>query len=153
MALIPENLKQNLANQFVANFDENGDGTGINGQPLQVSEDGNLYVSIAQVVGNSIPTLMNAYREDGQPIGVRLDSYGALNQGGVNIQTLQEGKEFQLGYEYANISSAVAGINSLKQQILDDIESNGFSRMYNYKENIFSHGSGINVIISCWGGN
>lgn len=42
MALINEHIKKNLANNLVANYDENGDGTSVNGQPLQVTQYGNL---------------------------------------------------------------------------------------------------------------
>jgi hypothetical protein len=45
MALINENIKQNLANNLVANYDADGNGTGINGQPLQVTSLGNLTTS------------------------------------------------------------------------------------------------------------
>lgn len=45
MALIDSTVKQNLANNVVANYDENGDGTGVNGQPLQVTQYGNLTTS------------------------------------------------------------------------------------------------------------
>ena len=42
MALINENIKQNLSNNLVANYDVDGNGAGVNGQPLQVSSYGNL---------------------------------------------------------------------------------------------------------------
>jgi hypothetical protein len=45
MALIDQNVKPYLANNLVANYDENGDGTGVNGQPLQVTFRGGLQSS------------------------------------------------------------------------------------------------------------
>ena len=45
MALINENIKQNLSNNLVANYDVDGNGAGVNGQPLQVTQYGNLTTS------------------------------------------------------------------------------------------------------------
>ena len=42
MTLISETIKQNLANNLVANYDVDGDGTKVNGQPLQVTSLGTL---------------------------------------------------------------------------------------------------------------
>lgn len=42
MALITQSVIKNLSNNVVANYDANGDGSGINSQPLQVSDTGIL---------------------------------------------------------------------------------------------------------------
>jgi len=45
MPLIDKSAIPYLSNNLVANYDENGDGTGVNGQPLQVTYRGGLQSS------------------------------------------------------------------------------------------------------------
>lgn len=147
MALINENIKQNLANQFVANYDETDEGTGVNGQPLQVDQNGllNVNVQTGQLNGK-----MFAYNTEAGQTFVECDQFGQLDFGGTKVQPiLSDGESFCVGGEYANIGDALTELNALKMQLISDVNSGGYRRMYNYSENIFSHGSKINIILSC----
>jgi hypothetical protein len=90
MALIQENVKQYLANNVVANYDENGDGTGINGQPLQVTQYGNLTTSNrleqVQLQATFSRTVLGVAHNNvgGEIEGMMSDLYSFMNGDGYN---------------------------------------------------------------------
>ena len=92
MALIDKNSVPYLSNNLVANYDENGDGTGINGQPLQVTIRGGLQSSTRL----EFEQLTATY--SGQRLGIAHDEVGS------NIEALMSdlyGTMQGTGYAYA----------------------------------------------------
>ena len=158
MALLDDNTKANFDTTLIANFDENGDGTSLNPQPLNVDGEGNLIVGY--INGGSISIIsgtigIDAYMDNGGNKNVHCDNNGALNQGGVNISNTIDLQAFSQGGEYSNYLLAYAGIQTLRMQLIADVQGHGYNKMYNYTENITTNsGSGnFYVFVSCYGGN
>ena len=148
MALINENIKQNLANNLVANYDDSGVGTGINGQPLNVDTDGNLLVNVN---GGAIGGIMIAQDELTNQVNVNADSLGQLNLGGTLVEPINDnGDSYSVGEEYATLADAITGATNLRMNLLQNISNNGYSHFYGLTENIFSHGGKVNVIITAY---
>jgi hypothetical protein len=149
MALINENIKQNLANNFVANYDETDEGTGVNGQPLQVDQNGllNVNVQTGQLNGK-----MFAYNVEAGQTFVECDQFGQLDLGGTKVlPIINDGDAFCIGEEYSSLPDALSGLLTLKLNLLGLVNGGGYRRMYNYSESIFSHGGKVNVVLSCYG--
>lgn len=148
MALINENIKQNLANNLVANYDDSGVGTGINGQPLQVDTDGNLLVNVN---GGGAMGIMIAQDEATTQVSVNADSLGQLNLGGTLVEPINDnGDSFSVGEEYTNLADAITGATNLRMNLLQNISNNGYTHFYGLTENCFSHGGKVNVIITAY---
>lgn len=148
MALIQDNNKQYLDKSLVANYDDSGVGTGINGQPLQVDTDGNLLVNVN---GGGVMGIMIARDESTTQVNVNADSLGQLNLGGTLVEPINSnGDSYSIGEEYTNLADAITGATNLRMNLLQNINNNGYSHFYGLTENIFSHGGKVNVIITAY---
>jgi hypothetical protein len=153
-SLIDESVKKNLANNLVANYDENGDGLNINGQPLQVNSVGSLIVSVVDsvTIGGQVYTiLLGTNTSDGSTVSVKTDNSGALNVGGMNTDHIRD--SFQKSGTYTTFANATNAIPVLREQLLSDVTGHNYTRIYNYAENVFAQGSSFYVVVSCWGSN
>lgn len=148
MALINENVKQYLDKSLTANYDDNGDGTGVNGQPLQVDTDGNLLVNVN---GGAVMGVMLAQDEATTQVNVNADSLGQLNLGGTLVNPIHmNGDSYSVGEEYTNLADAITGATNLRMSLLQNINNNGYTHFYGLTENCFSHGGKVNVIITAY---
>ena len=139
MALINENIKQNLANQFVANYDDSGSGTGVNGQPLQVDANGNLQSTI-----NVFSSSEQNYNR------LNSDSNGNLNLGGLDTSVLvNDASPFVNVSTYDNINDLTISMENQLNDFINEISDGAsYRRIYGYKQQIIHDGSKFHVILS-----
>ena len=144
MALINEDIKRNLANNLVANFDETGEGTGVNGQPLQVDANGNL-----KITQESFSTSAQEY------LPVNADSNGNLNLGGLDTSVLlSDASPFVNVVTYSNIDDLIVNMPNQLNDFLNSISDGAsYRRIYGYKQEIIHDNPHFHVILSAWGGN
>ena len=155
MPIYSDEFKNNFDTTFVSNYDENGDGTGVNPQPLNVDESGNLNVSIQNVNNGALNTKMFATRDDAAQIPVTCDNEGALNVGGINTTPLNStGKGFCLAEQFIDYNAAKSGIENLRMTLINNVSANNFTRMYAYTQEITMDSAGrVYVFVSCYGNN
>lgn len=152
MALLTDEQKQNFDTTFIAQYDQNGDNTLLNPQPLQLDDEGYLKVNVQT---GAINTPMFAFKDNGQTYPVKCNDNGAIDAGAMNFSLIvQTGGQYALAGEYTTFEDARAGIEDLRNQLLEHIYTTlGKKRIYNYAENIVIHDGKFNVFVSCYYSN
>ena len=111
MALITQTAIKNLSNNVVANYDANGDGNGINSQPLQVSVNGALITTNRIEISQLEATF----------------SHQALNVLHANVGAEIESMYTQL---YNNMVGSYAYANNLNITIMADVATPAIYNIY-----------------------
>lgn len=148
MAILTDEQKLNFDTTLPAQYDQIGDNSILNPQPLQLDDEGNLKVNINGGITTANITALN---EDAGIKQVTCDQLGQLDLGGTQTNLLRDGDSFARSGEYDNIGDANTAVIGLRTDLWQDMFNAGYKRAYAISVNVFSNGLKFYVIVSASG--
>ena len=149
MALLTDAQKNNFDTAFTAQYDDIGDNSILNPQPLQVDDTGSLLVT------GTLGASMIAKNDADEQTSVKCDEHGALNVGGINITTIPDEIFSESSIVTHNDTGAInSAIQSMRYNLIQSAQTYNLTRMYEFTQTLtYIGGNDLLINVSAYFGN